>query len=91
MACRPFALKDVRLLSSRFQRNMQRDSAWIASIPVNSLLHSFRNTAGVFSSKEGGYMTMKHLAELDAAYSIVFPASTPINVNKKARRISAPC
>ncbi|WP_081773290.1 hypothetical protein [Prevotella sp. P6B4] len=31
-----------------------------------------------------------HLAELDAAYSIVFPASTPINVNKKARRISAP-
>ena len=62
IACRPFALKDVRLLSSRFQRNMQRDSAWIASIPVNSLLHSFRNTAGVFSSKEGGYMTMKHLA-----------------------------
>jgi hypothetical protein len=60
--CELFALKDVRLLPSRFQRNMQRDSAWIASIPVNSLLHSFRNTAGVFSSKEGGYMTMKHLA-----------------------------
>ncbi len=60
--CQPFALKDVKLLSSRFQRNMQRDSVWIASIPVNSLLHSFRNTAGVYSSKEGGYMTMKHLA-----------------------------
>ena len=59
--CQPFALKDVKLLPSRFQRNMQRDSAWIASIPVNSLLHSFRNTAGVFSSKEGGYMTMQHL------------------------------
>ena len=59
--CQPFALKDVRLLPSRFQRNMQRDSAWIASIPVGSLLHSFRNTAGVFSSKEGGYMTMRHL------------------------------
>ena len=58
----PFALSDVRLLPSRFQRNMQRDSAWIASIPVKSLLHSFRNTAGVFSDKEGGYMTMKHLA-----------------------------
>ena len=58
---RQFALTDVRLLPSRFQRNMQRDSAWIASIPVNSLLHSFRNTAGVFSSKEGGYMTMQHL------------------------------
>ena len=58
----PFALSDVRLLPSRFQQNMQRDSAWIASIPVKSLLHSFRNTAGVFSDKEGGYMTMKHLA-----------------------------
>ena len=62
MVAEPSALKDVKLLPSRFQRNMQRDSAWIASIPVNSLLHSFRNTAGVFSSKEGGYMTMSHLA-----------------------------
>ena len=53
--CQPFALTDVKLLPSRFQRNMQRDSAWIASIPVNRLLHSFRNTAGVFSGKEGGY------------------------------------
>ena len=57
----PFTLSDVRLLPSRFQRNMQRDSAWIASIPVKSLLHSFRNTAGVFSDKEGGYMTMRRL------------------------------
>ena len=53
--CQPFELKDVRLLPSRFQRNMQRDSAWIASIPVNRLLHSFRNTAGVYSALEGGY------------------------------------
>ena len=51
----PFALKDVKLLHSRFQRNMQRDSAWIASIPVKRLLHSFRNTAGVYSALEGGY------------------------------------
>ena len=58
----PFALTYVKLLPSRFQENRQRDSAWIASIPVKSLLHSFRNTAGVFSDKEGGYMTMKHLA-----------------------------
>ena len=58
----PFALSDVKLLPSRFRENMQRDSAWIASIPVKSLLHSFRNTAGVFSDKEGGYMTMRHLA-----------------------------
>ncbi len=50
-----FALTDVKLLPSRFLRNMQRDSAWIASIPVNRLLHSFRNTAGVYSGKEGGY------------------------------------
>ncbi len=60
--CQPFALKDVKLLPSRFQRNMLRDSVWIASIPINSLLHSFRNTAGVYTSKEGGYMTMQHLA-----------------------------
>ncbi len=25
----PFPLGDVRLLPSRFQRNMQRDSAWV--------------------------------------------------------------
>lgn len=52
---KPFALADVKLLHSRFQRNMQRDSAWIASIPVKCLLHSFRNTAGVCSALEGGY------------------------------------
>ena len=57
----PFQLSDVMLLPSRFQENMQRDSAWIVSIPVKSLLHSFRNTAGVFSDREGGYMTMRHL------------------------------
>ena len=51
----PFALSDVRLLPSRFQRNMQRDSAWMAAIPVKRLLHSFRNTAGVYSALEGGY------------------------------------
>lgn len=53
--CQPFALTEVKLLPSRFQRNMQRDSAWIASIPVNRLLHSFRNTSGVYSALEGGY------------------------------------
>ena len=53
--CKPFPLTDVKLLPSRFQANMQRDSQWIASIPVNRLLHSFRNTAGVYSALEGGY------------------------------------
>ena len=62
ISCQQFALKDVTLLPSRFRQNMRRDSAWIASIPVRSLLHSFRNTAGVFTEKEGGYMTMRHLA-----------------------------
>ncbi|MGN0282445.1 MAG: beta-L-arabinofuranosidase domain-containing protein [Prevotella sp.] len=60
-AVRQFRLTDVRQLPSRFYNNMQRDSAWVASIDVNRLLHSFRNTAGVFTSKEGGYMTVKKL------------------------------
>ena len=60
--CRQFPLDNVRLLPSRFLENMRRDSAWIASIDVNRLLHSFRNTAGVFTSREGGYMTMPKLA-----------------------------
>ncbi len=60
--CRQFPLDKVRLLPSRFLDNMRRDSAWIASIDVNRLLHSFRNTAGVYTSREGGYMTMPKLA-----------------------------
>lgn len=41
-----FDLKDIRLLPSRFRDNMLRDSAWMASIDVNRLLHSFRTNAG---------------------------------------------
>lgn len=59
--CQPFQMNQVHLLPSRFQENMKRDSAWMMSIPVNSLLQSFRNTSGAFSSKEGGYMTVKKL------------------------------
>lgn len=59
--CQPFKMTQVRLLPSRFQENMKRDSAWMMSIPVNSLLQSFRNTSGAFSSREGGYMTVKKL------------------------------
>ena len=55
------AQSKVELLPSRFDENRTRDSLWIASIPAQSLLHSFRNTAGVFSGKEGGYMTVKKL------------------------------
>ena len=56
-----FDLKDVRLLPSRFRDNMLRDSAWMTSIDVNRLLHSFRTNAGVFAGREGGYMTVKKL------------------------------
>lgn len=56
-----FDLKDVRLLPSRFRENMMRDSAWMVSMDVNRLLHSFRTNAGVFAGREGGYMTVKKL------------------------------
>ncbi len=54
-----FDLKEVRLLPGRFRDNMLRDSAWMVSIDVNRLLHSFRTNAGVFAGREGGYMTVK--------------------------------
>ena len=60
-AVRPFALGEVRLLPSRFHDNFERDSAWMMSIPAKSLLHSFRNTAGVFSGLEGGYDSVEKL------------------------------
>lgn len=56
-----FDLREVRLLPGRFYDNMKRDSAWMMSIPVKSLLHSFRNNAGVFSGNEGGYYVTKKL------------------------------
>lgn len=64
--CQPFQMNQVHLLPSRFQENMKRDSAWMMSIPVNSLLQSFRNTSGAFSSREGGYMTVKKLGGWEA-------------------------
>ncbi|EGK01205.1 glycoside hydrolase family 127 protein [Dysgonomonas gadei] len=56
-----FDLKDVRLLDSPFRQNMERESKWILSLGVDRLLHSFRNTAGVYAGREGGYMTIKKL------------------------------
>lgn len=61
VAIKGFDLKDVRLLPSRFRDNMLRDSAWMASIDVNRLLHSFRTNAGVWAGREGGYTTVKKL------------------------------
>ncbi len=56
-----FDLKDVLLLDSPFKQNMERESKWIMSLSVDRLLHSFRNTAGVYAGREGGYMTVKKL------------------------------
>lgn len=61
MKAESFSLSDVRLLPSRFLDNQKRDSAWIVSIPAKSIAHSFETTAGVFSSREGGYMTVKKM------------------------------
>ena len=57
-----FDLQDVKLLDSRFNENMERESAWILSVNTQSLLHSFRNNAGVASGLEGGYDTIRKLA-----------------------------
>ncbi len=57
-----FDLQEVRLLDSPFKENMERSSKWILSLKVNSLLHSFRTNAGVFSGREGGYITVQKLA-----------------------------
>lgn len=54
-----FALEDVELLPSRFRENLERDSAWMVSIEVDRLLHSFYNNSGVWGGREGGYMTVK--------------------------------
>lgn len=62
MKVEPFPMTDVHLLPSRFQENFKRDSAWMMSIPVTSLVHSFQTTAGVFAGREGGYMTVKKFA-----------------------------
>ena len=56
-----FDLEDVKLLSSRFRDNMERESTWILSISVNRLLHSFRTNAGVNSGPEGGYDGIRKL------------------------------
>ena len=57
-----FDLQDVRLLDSRFRRNMEREEAWLLSLDVSRLLHSFRTNAGVPSGLEGGYSQGKKLA-----------------------------
>lgn len=56
-----FDMKDIRLRDSPFKENMKRDANWIMSLDTRRLLHSFRNTAGVYSAYEGGYEALKKL------------------------------
>jgi DUF1680 family protein len=56
-----FDLAAVKLLDSPFKENMKRESNWILSLKVNSLLQSFRTNAGIFNGNEGGYFVTKKL------------------------------
>ena len=58
-AIEAFDLGDVRLLPGRVRQNQERDSVWMVNISPDRLVHSFRNNAGVFASREGGYMAVK--------------------------------
>lgn len=61
MKAQTFPLSAVRLLPGRLHDNLSRDSAWMANISTKRLLHSFRNTHGVFAGLEGGYESVKKL------------------------------
>lgn len=54
-----FDLPEVRLLSGRVHDNLSRDSAWMANISIDRLTHSFKNNAGIFAGREGGYESLK--------------------------------
>ena len=54
-----FDLRQVRLLPGRVHDNLSRDSAWMANISVERLVHSFKNNAGVYAGVEGGYESLK--------------------------------
>lgn len=54
-----FDLKDVRLLPGRVHDNLSRDSAWMANINIERLIHSFKNNAGIYAGVEGGYESLK--------------------------------
>jgi|GEM_PF-3877237 len=44
-------LSAVRLLPSRWRENLERDSAWMMSLPVASVVHSFQTQAGVWAGR----------------------------------------
>jgi DUF1680 family protein len=47
-----FNLSDVRVLSSPFKDNMDREGHWLLSLPTERLLHSFRVNAGLLTDKK---------------------------------------
>ncbi|QDA61649.1 glycoside hydrolase family 127 protein [Hymenobacter jejuensis] len=47
-----FNLQDVRVLSSPFKDNMDREGRWLLSLPAERLLHSFRVNAGLLTDKK---------------------------------------
>ena len=47
-----FDLKDVRLLPSRFKDNADREGAWMLSLPVERLVHSFKVNAGMLTDNK---------------------------------------
>ncbi len=55
-----FDLSDVRLLDSRFKKNMERDGEWLLSINNNRLLHSWYVNAGMETSAKplGGWESL---------------------------------
>lgn len=60
-----YPLKSVALTpGTKWSNNQKLDSAWIMSFPVKRLLHTFRTTAGVYSSEEGGYSGKKKIDRL---------------------------
>ncbi|UAY56033.1 glycoside hydrolase family 127 protein [Arachidicoccus terrestris] len=61
-----FDLRDVRLLPSRFTENRDMASAWLMSLSVERLLHSFKTNAGLYAGKEGGYDSVDKLAGWEA-------------------------
>lgn len=54
-----FDLKNVRLLPGRVHDNVARDSVWMSNISASRMTHSFKNNAGVFAGREGGYEAVK--------------------------------
>lgn len=54
-----FNLSDITLLDGRFKDNQERQKTLLLNLSLESLLHSFKVNAGLFSGKEGGYMTVR--------------------------------